>query len=209
MGTAAPDIPECLAATLISTMSRSGSSKSLIMPIPETTQDASQDANQEATQEATPETNQDRNQETTQETTQEGTQEPTPEPAQEKTKKHTNSSASIQNSNTSTPKTALHIWLLNPKITYSTSSHQWPKPPPPPTNAIKILYRPLPSPTADKLLDSLTCDAQEVNLPSQAIGTVLQHLEESNGLLPEVERVFKPRGGGNEGEWRVGLLRRW
>jgi hypothetical protein len=135
---AAPGLPECLAATLISTMSRSGSSKSLITPINENNQEADGNANAQ---------------------------------------------------------TAIHIWVLNSSIVYSASSAARCKP------AIKLLYRPIPREEADQMLEAVTCEAQEVNMPAQAISKVIQHLEESNLCLPPTERIFK--------EWKVGLLTRW
>lgn len=134
---AAPGIPECLAATLISTMSRSGSSKSLITPINENTQAA----------------------------------------------------------NNAQDHTAIHVWVLNSSIVYSASSAARRTP------AIKLLYRPIPAEKADRMLEAVTCEAQEINMPAQAIGKVVQHLEESNLCLPVTERTFK--------EWKVGLLTRW
>lgn len=64
--------------------------------------------------------------------------------------------------------------------------------------AIKLLYRLLPREEADRMLEGVTCDAQEINLPSTALGEVVHLLDESNMLLPVSERVFK--------EWKVGLL---
>jgi hypothetical protein len=130
---AAPSISECLGATLISTISRSGSSKSLILPVPETAQEMD-----------------------------------------------------IK---------ALHVWVLNSGIVYSASDA------PQPTPAIKLLYRLIDLKEADKMLEAVTCDAQEISLPAQALGEVIRHLDKSNALLPLSERMFK--------EWKVGLLTRW
>jgi hypothetical protein len=90
---------------------------------------------------------------------------------------------------------AIHIWVLNSSIVYSSSGT------PQRTPAIKLLYRSLPHEEADRMLEAVTCDSQEVNLPAQALGEVIRHLEESNALLPPTERIFK--------EWKVGLLTRW
>ncbi|KAK4103063.1 hypothetical protein N658DRAFT_422334 [Parathielavia hyrcaniae] len=135
---AVPDIPQCLAATLVSTISRSGAAKSLITPIPETIR-----AGQEH----------------------------------------------------GVAQDAIHIWVLNSSIVYSSSGSPRIKP------AIKLLYRPINLDEADTMLEAVTCDAQEIDLPAQAIGEVVRHLEESNALLPPAERLFK--------DWRVGLLTRW
>ncbi|KAL2263695.1 hypothetical protein VTK26DRAFT_5551 [Humicola hyalothermophila] len=179
LAAAAPGIPECLAATLISTMSRSGSSKTLITPIPETIE---QTAN--------------------------GNLDP--------------NAGSKPDSNT---QIAIHIWLLNPSILYTTTKQEQIEQADQkrsqrrqqqfrPTPAIKLLYRPIARAAADEMLESVTCDAQEVGMPAQAIGTVIRHLEESNGLLPETERVFRPpvlapgKGKAAKVEWKVGLLTR-
>ncbi|KAL2024178.1 hypothetical protein VTK56DRAFT_9334 [Thermocarpiscus australiensis] len=134
---AAPGLPECLAATLISTVSRSGSSKSLILPINETVQDDGSKA---------------------------------------------------------TEQDAIHIWVLNSGIVYSSSRGAC-------TPAIKLLYQPIRREVADRMLEAVTCDAQEINLPAQALGEVIRHLDESNSLLPPTEQTFR--------EWKVGLLTRW
>ena len=44
-------------------------------------------------------------------------------------------------------------------------------------------------------------DAQEIEVPGDAVRALCEMLEVSNQLLPRRERVFK--------EWRVGLLERW
>ncbi|KAL2160917.1 hypothetical protein VTH06DRAFT_8629 [Thermothelomyces fergusii] len=135
----APGIPECLAATLISTIARSGSSKSLITPLNET--------------------------------------------------------APGTDGRETGPGGALHLWVLNSSIAYSSS--ETPRRVP----AIKLLYRSLPLEEANKMLEAVTCESQEINIPAQAIDDVIQHLEQSSRLLPPKERKFK--------EWNVGLLTRW
>jgi len=133
-----PGIPECLAATLISTIARSGSSKSLITPLPETVRE-----NEEQ--------------------------------------------GGVRN--------AIHVWVLNNSIVCSSSTVERPMP------AIKLLYRPIPREDADKMLEAVTCEAQEINLPAHAVDDVIRGLDESNALLPPTERMLK--------EWKVGLLTRW
>jgi len=128
---ALPGIPECLAATLTSTIARTGSSKSLITPIGD---------------------------------------------AQEGKSK------------------AIYIWVLNSGIVYSSSATTQSTP------AIKLLYQLTSQEQADRMLEGMNCDAQEINLPADAIGKVIQHLDESNLLLPEKERGLR--------EWKVGLLSR-
>ncbi|GAB1311423.1 hypothetical protein MFIFM68171_01633 [Madurella fahalii] len=130
---AAPGIPECLAATLTATTSRSGSSKSLITPISDTAQEADDKV--------------------------------------------------------------IHIWVLNSTIMYSSSTSVRCTP------AIKLLYRLIHREEAERMLEAVTCEAQEINLPAQALSKVLEHLHESTSLLPPTERMFK--------DWKVGLLTRW
>ncbi|KAK4127069.1 hypothetical protein N657DRAFT_565391 [Parathielavia appendiculata] len=134
----APGIPECLAATIVSTISRCGAAKSLITPLPETIRAGEEHG---------------------------------------------------------VARGAIHIWVLNSSIVYSSNGTSRITP------AIKLLYRPISRGEAHKMLEEINCDAQEINLPAQAIGKVVHHLEESNALLPPTERLFK--------EWRVGLLTRW
>ena len=67
--------------------------------------------------------------------------------------------------------------------------------------AIKLLYKLVPREEADRMLESLTSDAQDISLPAEAIAEVKKALEQSNALLPEKERTFKG--------WNVGLLQKW
>ncbi|KAK4224556.1 ubiquitin-conjugating enzyme E2-binding protein [Podospora fimiseda] len=91
--------------------------------------------------------------------------------------------------------TTIHIWVMNNNIIYTsngtTDRSTW---------AIKLFYRLIPRAEADKMLEKITQEAQEINLPPQAIHEVVQHLEASNILLPLSGRDFK--------EWKVGLLAR-
>ncbi|EGO53454.1 hypothetical protein NEUTE1DRAFT_133837 [Neurospora tetrasperma FGSC 2508] len=142
-----PGLEECLAATLISTIARSGSSQSLLLPITETM--------------------------TT--TEEEGVGKDQ----------------------------VVHVWVLNSGIVFTSSAMEATVTRPGAESgipAIKLLYRLVPREEADRMLDSLTGDAQEVNLPTEAIKEVMERLDRSNCLLPTTERVFK--------EWKVGLLRR-
>ncbi|KAK3395637.1 ubiquitin-conjugating enzyme E2-binding protein [Sordaria brevicollis] len=146
-----PGLEECLAATLISTIARSASSKSLLLPITETIATTEEEG--------------------------EGI-------GKDK---------------------VVHIWVLNTGIVYASSANGAAVATRRPgagsgTLAIKLLYRLVSREEADRMLDSLTGDAQEVNIPVKAIQEVMQHLDQSNTLLPATERVFK--------EWKVGLLRR-
>jgi hypothetical protein len=126
-----PGVEECLSAAIISTISRSGSSKSLICPMTAIGENGER---------------------------------------------------------------AIHIWVLNSGIVYSSSLRSGQTP------AIKLLYRLMDHGEAERLLEEITCDAQEINLPLEAIGQVISHLDSSNLLLPCSERALK--------EWKVGLLQR-
>lgn len=86
------------------------------------------------------------------------------------------------------------MWVLNSGIVYSSSAATRPTP------AVKLLYQLISQEQADRMLEGMNCDAQEINLPATAIGEVIQHLDESNLLLPDKERALR--------EWKVGLLSR-
>ncbi|KAK0656834.1 ubiquitin-conjugating enzyme E2-binding protein [Cercophora newfieldiana] len=127
-----PDVSECLAATISSTIARSGSSKSLIIPVAGSSEKADQ---------------------------------------------------------------VIHVWvMLSRGIVYSTSAVEGCTP------AIKLFYQLISQEEADKMLEEIMCDAQEINLPVSGIKDVIGHLEDSNILLPASERRFK--------DWKVGLLKR-
>ncbi|KAJ9137851.1 HECT-like ubiquitin conjugating enzyme-binding domain containing protein [Pleurostoma richardsiae] len=99
-----------------------------------------------------------------------------------------------------------HVWLLNGNIRYTyASSEAAGKQLPEPDGAVpavKVLWRMVSTDEAERMLESLTGEAQEVGLPQEAIDDVVRVLEASNALLPRGERVFR-------GEWKVGLLERW
>lgn len=135
--TATPSVAHCLSATLIATLARSGSSKSLVMPL-----------------------------------------------------------ISEESADSSRETQAVHVWILNANIVYASSSQPGRSVP-----AIKLLYRLVSIDEADKMLENLGSDVQDVGLPDEAVQEVATGLDASNGLLPSTERVFR--------EWRVGLLERW
>ncbi|KAF9879116.1 snf2 family helicase [Colletotrichum karsti] len=134
-----PSSSDCLAATLIATMSRSGSSKSVVVP--------------------------------------------------------TFSSSQSTGDGDESKSPSLYLWIMNGNITYASSQREgkWP--------AIKLLYKEITQQEADSMLETLTSDVQEVNLPTAEIARATEVLRDSNGLLPQSERVFK--------EFSVGLLRKW
>ncbi|KAM7193494.1 Ubiquitin-conjugating enzyme E2-binding protein [Naviculisporaceae sp. PSN 640] len=140
-----PGLSQSLAATLLSTKARSGSSKSLIMPIPETVPDTPENASTGA------------------------------------------DTGSV-----------IHVWVFNPNIVYSSSAAAATNTQDQGTPAIKLLYRLIPIEEAERMLETVTCDSQEINMPWAALGEVRRLLDKSNLLLPGPERVFK--------EWKVALL---
>ncbi|KAI0387525.1 ubiquitin-conjugating enzyme E2-binding protein [Hypomontagnella monticulosa] len=138
-----PSLTHCISAMLLATMSRSGCSKSIILPMKvqnQQTQAASQ----------------------TSETTQ----------------------------------SLLNIWVFNSNITFSSTKEAKS-----PVKAIKVFFRMVSQEEADKLLDSMTSDVQDITLPNDAIQKVTEILSSSNQLLPESDRQLK--------DWQVGLLEKW
>ncbi|KAF4781966.1 hypothetical protein HER10_EVM0005802 [Colletotrichum scovillei] len=152
---ALPSSTDCLAATLIATLSRSGSSKSVVVPAFQSTQNLASSSSSDGDEAVPP---------------------------------------------------ALHLWILNSNITYASSSFpssssSSSSPPRTKRAAIKLLYKEISQDEADDMLESMTSDVQEVNLPLPAIVAAAEGLRRSSGLLPPAERVFKG--------WIVGLLDKW
>ncbi|KAI1752536.1 ubiquitin-conjugating enzyme E2-binding protein [Xylaria castorea] len=90
----------------------------------------------------------------------------------------------------------LNIWIFNANITYSSTEA-----PTSPTSAIKVFYRMVSQKAADKMLDFITSDVQDISLPSEAITAIFGLLNKSNDFVPESDRKFQ--------EWTVGLLAKW
>ena len=90
----------------------------------------------------------------------------------------------------------LNIWVFNSNITFSSTEE-----PRSPVNAVKVLYRLVAREEANKMMDSMTSDVQDISLPTDAIKRVTSLLEASNALLPKSDRHFK--------EWTVGLIEKW
>ncbi|KAI0433419.1 ubiquitin-conjugating enzyme E2-binding protein [Xylaria sp. FL1042] len=90
----------------------------------------------------------------------------------------------------------LNIWVFNANITFSSTEA-----PSSPTNATKVFYRTVSQEQADKMLESMTSDVQDISLPYEAITTIDELLQNSNSFIPESDRRFK--------EWTVGLLEKW
>ncbi|KAI3332268.1 ubiquitin-conjugating enzyme E2C-binding protein [Xylariaceae sp. AK1471] len=89
-----------------------------------------------------------------------------------------------------------NIWVFNSNITFSSTEA-----PTSPVNAVKVFYRVVSQEEADKMLEAMTSDVQDILLPSEAITTIDELLNMSNGFVPESDRKFK--------EWTVGLLEKW
>ena len=134
-----PSSIECLAATLLASISRSGSATSVIMP----------------------------------------------------------DEVSLASAKSSLGVESLHLWVLNSHLSYSSSSSN----PRGSRLAMKVLYKQIDTEKALSMLDSLTSNIQEINLPLTAIREVLHTLHESNLMLPSTERQLK--------DWNVGLLNQW
>ncbi|KAI0597903.1 ubiquitin-conjugating enzyme E2-binding protein [Biscogniauxia sp. FL1348] len=90
----------------------------------------------------------------------------------------------------------LNIWVFNGNITYSSTEEARS-----PINAVKVLYRMVNQDEADKMLDSMTSDVQDISLPIKTIEMVIELLDKSNSNVPLGERKFK--------DWSVGLLEKW
>ncbi|KAI0478836.1 ubiquitin-conjugating enzyme E2C-binding protein [Xylariaceae sp. FL0804] len=89
----------------------------------------------------------------------------------------------------------LNIWLFNGKITFSSTAE-----PRSPLRAAKVFYRMVSQTEADRMLESMTSDVQDISLPGEAINAVLALLQTSNSFIPPTDRKFK--------DWAVGLLER-
>ncbi|KAI0888629.1 ubiquitin-conjugating enzyme E2-binding protein [Annulohypoxylon maeteangense] len=90
----------------------------------------------------------------------------------------------------------LNVWVFNSNITFSSTEEIRS-----PIKAVKVFYRMVSQDEADKLLDSMISDVQDITLPTDAIEKVIDILSNSNGLLPPNDRQLK--------EWKVGLLEKW
>lgn len=90
---------------------------------------------------------------------------------------------------------ALHLWVLNANLIYSSSSRHGPK------TAVKVLYKDIDMEEANKLAESMKGDVQDITFPKEGIETARADLMMSTSLLPVSERSFQ--------NWNVGLLERW
>ncbi|TLS24414.1 hypothetical protein PpBr36_08809 [Pyricularia pennisetigena] len=135
-----PSAVQCLAASLLANVARSGSSKSLVMPM--------------------------------------------------------TGFFSGENQDTKRRGMALHTWILNSTISYTSTLGNKTKSP-----AIKLLFKVISEEEADKMLESFNSDVQDVSLPEEALVCVVDALEHSNKIIPLSDRTFQG--------WTVGLLDRW
>lgn len=91
---------------------------------------------------------------------------------------------------------ALHLWILNSNITYASTEAAGQV-----RTAIKLYYRVMDRSEADKLLDPVASDIQDLALAEEALKDTISRLELSNQLLPEEQRRHQ--------HWKVGLLDRY
>ncbi|OTB10542.1 hypothetical protein K445DRAFT_242346 [Daldinia sp. EC12] len=89
----------------------------------------------------------------------------------------------------------LNIWVFN-NISFSSTGEERS-----PIKAVKVFYRMVSQDEANKLLDSMVSDVQDITLPPDAINKVKDILDSNNQLLPQSDRQFK--------EWKVSLLEKW
>ncbi|KAI0900013.1 ubiquitin-conjugating enzyme E2-binding protein [Annulohypoxylon nitens] len=90
----------------------------------------------------------------------------------------------------------LNIWVFNSNITFSSTKEARS-----PIKAVKVFYRMVSQDEADKLLDSMISDVQDITLPADTTKKVVDILISSNSLSP-------PKDGQLKG-WKVGLLAKW
>ncbi|KAI1113117.1 ubiquitin-conjugating enzyme E2C-binding protein [Nemania sp. NC0429] len=90
----------------------------------------------------------------------------------------------------------LNIWVFNANITFSSTEA-----PTSPIHAVKVFYRTVSPDEADKMLESMTSDVQDISLPPEAIQRIGELLNKSNAFVPESDRRFQ--------NWTVGLLEKW
>ncbi|KAI0967646.1 ubiquitin-conjugating enzyme E2-binding protein [Xylaria arbuscula] len=90
----------------------------------------------------------------------------------------------------------LNIWVFNANITFSSTEAASA-----PIHAVKVFYRTVSQEQADKMVESMISDVQDISLPSEAITTIAGLLQKSTRFIPESDRKFK--------EWTVGLIEKW
>ncbi|KAI2607546.1 ubiquitin-conjugating enzyme E2-binding protein [Hypoxylon fragiforme] len=90
----------------------------------------------------------------------------------------------------------LNIWVWNTSITFSSSMEARS-----PIKAMKVFYRMVGQDEANKMLDSMTSDVQDITLPADVINTIIHILRSSSPLLPQSNQQYL--------NWTVGLLEKW
>jgi hypothetical protein len=89
----------------------------------------------------------------------------------------------------------LHLWILNNNVVHCSTARRTRE------TALKVAFTVITRESADSMLGSMTGDAQEVNLPHDAVAQVVAELEAIYATLPLESRDF--RG------FRLSFLRRW
>lgn len=90
----------------------------------------------------------------------------------------------------------LHIWVFNANIKFSSTEEDRS-----PVDAIKVFFRLVSETDANKMLDSMVSDVQDIILPPDAVEGLGIILQQSNEMLLRSDRQFK--------DWSVGLIERW
>ncbi|KFA78154.1 hypothetical protein S40288_01384 [Stachybotrys chartarum IBT 40288] len=80
---------------------------------------------------------------------------------------------------------ALYLWVLNTDVKYSSSAIDSTR------AAMKVLYRVIGTEEANKMVESINSDVQDLDFPGIAIDTAIERLKESNLLLPSRDRALK------------------
>ncbi|KAL8371078.1 hypothetical protein RB595_001098 [Gaeumannomyces hyphopodioides] len=137
---ASPSMGQCLAAMLLSTIARSGSSKPLVVPI-------------------------------------------------------TGLVAGTGGQALTSGK-ALSLWILNSTIRFTSTTYSDRS-----VSAIKLLYKVITEDDANKVMESMNSDTQDVSIPDESLSSVIAMLDRSNAILPVDDRLFQG--------WKVGLLEQW
>ncbi|KLU89264.1 hypothetical protein MAPG_08238 [Magnaporthiopsis poae ATCC 64411] len=91
---------------------------------------------------------------------------------------------------------ALSLWILNSTIRFTSTAVSGRN-----VSAIKLLYKIITEDDANKVMESMNSNTQDVSIPDESLGSVIVMLDRSNAILPADDRVFQG--------WKVGLLEQW
>ncbi|EJT81235.1 hypothetical protein GGTG_01219 [Gaeumannomyces tritici R3-111a-1] len=91
---------------------------------------------------------------------------------------------------------ALSLWILNSTIRFTSTAYSGSN-----VLAIKLLYKVITEEDATKVMESMNSDTQDVSIPDESLGSVIEMLDRSNAILPVDDRMFQG--------WKVGLLEQW